>query len=380
MLNSKEALYSTKGRCPHHVQDAAVNGLFNRVLEKVDQGKEECVLEKILEGNMGEILLQYGVRIEDRNPREILKDIKNLVRSIYNCWKLENKDQLLDQIERQLRLDKDLSVDQIRQLLERRYKQDWDIFVNAIMSASGKNQADVEQVLRKEKENDLNITRLNLIGKDISEKLFCLPKEIGCFTSLEELDCGRNRLTTLPGSIGELKSLRKFDCTLNRLTALPDSIGKLKSLEEFVCSHNRLTSLPKSIGELEGLNQLRFLNNQLTALPDTIGDLKSLRILVCSENQLTVLPDSIGKLESLRVLWCYDNQLTVLPDSIGELKELVTFSCFQNPLGTLPKSLSALPNLEKFCFSENPDWPDSEKEVLIQLAEKNCELETSSPY
>ena len=183
------------------------------------------------------------------------------------------------------------------------------------------------------------------------------------FTSLQELGCGNNLLTSLPAlpnsvrflncvnnqivSISALPdSLLFFDCSSNALTGLPDLPSSLQHLD---CNFNDLASLPALPNSLTNLG---CSSNQLTSLPTLPS---SLTHLDCSSNELTVIPDLPN---SLTHLFCSSNELTVIPDLPNSL---IYVKCSSNALTNLPD----LPNSLTFltCSSNQlislPDLPAS---------------------
>ncbi|MHA1340890.1 MAG: leucine-rich repeat domain-containing protein [Promethearchaeota archaeon] len=149
-----------------------------------------------------------------------------------------------------------------------------------------------------------------------------LPRTIGIFTELKELDLYNNNLSSLPESIGNLKSLTELNLSSNNLSSLPNSIGNLKSLTELNLSSNNLSSLPNSIGNLTNLKELDLQFNRLSSFPNSIGNLTNLKELDLQFNKISSLPESIGALKNLTCLNLHDNNLSSLPESIGNLKNL----------------------------------------------------------
>lgn len=110
------------------------------------------------------------------------------------------------------------------------------------------------------------------------------------------------------------------------------------TLEELHCYDNQLTSLPALP---YGLEILACTRNQLTSLPNLPA---TIRELSCSENRLSVLP----KLpEALVNLQCGRNQLTMLPALPASLAYM---NCEQNEITKLPALPSKILNI---CISSN---------------------------
>lgn len=146
---------------------------------------------------------------------------------------------------------------------------------------------------------------------------------IGHFTSLEELQCERNQLTSL--NLSGLPNLVTLYCAGNQLTSL--NFDGLTGLESLDCGANPLTSL--DVSQLTSLKNLYCYSNQLATLD--VSKLTSLTILKCYSNQLTSL--DVSKLTNLTRLECYDNQLSAL--DITPLTGLTNLVCGYQDYGNL---------------------------------------------
>lgn len=70
------------------------------------------------------------------------------------------------------------------------------------------------------------MVRLDLSNCAIME----IPYDIGCLSSLKELNLRGNNFQCLPASIGSVSSLKRMNLVENKLESLPASIGCLSSL------------------------------------------------------------------------------------------------------------------------------------------------------
>jgi Leucine-rich repeat (LRR) protein len=147
-------------------------------------------------------------------------------------------------------------------------------------------------------ENDLeylpdltNFKKLEIleIGNNMISELGKLP------TTLQELSCRGNRLSSLPDP-AECPNLIRIDCTNNEIT----EILRYPKLKNLVCSSNKISTIP-NLGMLE--------------------------ILICNNNIINY----IDKCDNLRYLDCSMNKLVKLND----YKILVDLICSGNNIGEL---------------------------------------------
>ena len=89
-----------------------------------------------------------------------------------------------------------------------------------------------------------------------------LTGTIGNLQNLEELDLGRNRMTSIPSQIASLQKLRRLALDYNEIHELPSFIGSLKNLQELSVCGNGGIKLPKSLCNLNGL-KIFIGNNHL---------------------------------------------------------------------------------------------------------------------
>lgn len=147
---------------------------------------------------------------------------------------------------------------------------------------------------------------------------------IASFTSLSELTCFNNQLTTL--DLSSNISLTFLHCTDNLLSSL--NIANNTALTYLNCSNNPLLTLNVSTNTM--LTNLICTSNQLTSLD--VSTNTALTYLNCQFNQLSTL--NLISNTALLTLNCMFNQLTVLtfPNSIS------TFQCTNNQLTSLDLS------------------------------------------
>lgn len=150
------------------------------------------------------------------------------------------------------------------------------------------------------------------------EKLEDLPEEVGQLQKLRELvidngnGCSMN--VALPRSVGRLSSLRVLrlygaldgrdigePASSAPAKVLPDSLAELQGLEELDLGRNGLSSLPPQVASLRGLKKLSLDYNDMRELPSFVGDLPNLRELSVNANGGIALPASLSKIKGLKV-------------------------------------------------------------------------------
>ena len=234
---------------------------------------------------------------------------------------------------------KELEVDELRVMLEKFYQDtggdnwkcndNWctDAPLNEWYGVTLYEDGDLVEL-------SLSLVDNNLVGSGTLS---------GC-TSLVELDCYNNQLTSL--DLSGCTSLRGLYCHTNQLTSL--DVSGCTSLEGLSCAYNHLTSLDVSdctslVYMHCGYNQLKSLdvsgytslrkldcyNNQLTSL--NVSGCTSLYYLDCTESQLTSL--DVSGCTSLKALYCLNNQLVGL--YISGCASLEFLECSNNRLTSL---------------------------------------------
>ncbi len=154
-------------------------------------------------------------------------------------------------------------------------------------------------------------------------------------TALETLECGGNQLGSL--DLRRNTALESLECEDSQLSSL--DVSKCALLKKLYCHDNKLTSL--DLTQNAALTELWCDNNQLGSL-DLSRNL-ALEWLSCSGNPLEALDlSSLGKLETV---YCEEAQLTSL--NLGENAALKCLNCSSNKLSSLDVSgLASLEELE----------------------------------
>jgi hypothetical protein len=136
--------------------------------------------------------------------------------------------------------------------------------------------------------------------------------------------CSMN--VSLPRSIGRLSSLRVLrlygaldgrdlgvDAPARKVKTrpLPDTLADLQQLEELDLGRNGISSLPPQVASLRGLKKLSLDYNDLRELPSFVGDLPRLEELSVNANGGVRLPQSLAKIKGLKV-FMGNNRLTLV--------------------------------------------------------------------
>ena len=154
-------------------------------------------------------------------------------------------------------------------------------------------------------------------------------KGIEYFTSITELKCSGNQLTSL--DVSKNTALTDLACHNNQLTSL--DVSNNMALISLECDHNRLTSL--DLSNNTALTKLWCFDSQLTSLD--VSNNTALTSLWCSNNQLTSL--DVSKNTALKQLDCANNQLTSI--DVSKNTALKVLYCANNQLTSLDVSNNA---------------------------------------
>ncbi len=248
-------------------------------------------------------------------------------------------------------------------------------FENALISLGYDDIVDMNVLTA----NISGITTLNLFKKSIRDMT-----GIQDFTSLEELACGYNSLTTI--DVSQNTALKVLRCWDNQITSLDISnnttlielrfdhnqitnidISMLTKLIDLGGSNNLLTTIDLSanpkletvyipnnqvenidISNNPALKRLLIYNNHLTQLDVDLNT--KLWDIHCEGNQLTEL--DVSNNDSLSSIVCSDNQLTDLDLSANPL--LTRIECNQNQLVNLNVKNGTNSLVTIFKANDNP--------------------------
>jgi hypothetical protein len=160
------------------------------------------------------------------------------------------------------------------------------------------------------------------------EELEDLPEEIGRLRKLERLvidngnGCAMN--VSLPRSVGQLTNLKVLrlygaldgrevgldSARPARSRPLPDTLADLQNLEELDLGRNGITSVPPQVASLRRLKKLSLDYNEIRDVPAFVGELKNLEELSLNANGGARLPQSLAGVKGLKV-FMGNNRLTL---------------------------------------------------------------------
>jgi len=178
---------------------------------------------------------------------------------------------------------------------------------------------------------------------------------IEAFTSLAELKCYDNQLTSL--DLSNNTDLTLLDCQRNQLTSL--NVSQNTVLVELLCNENQLTSL--DVSQNTALTYLDFWNNQITSID--VSQNTDLTLLNFSNNQLTNI--DITNNTSLTNFNCANNILNSLDISLNTA--LTTLYCYGNQLTSLSVNTNTALTFVDCCCNYITSLDFSNNMALTQL-------------
>uniref|UniRef100_A0A2K2CAE8 non-specific serine/threonine protein kinase n=1 Tax=Populus trichocarpa TaxID=3694 RepID=A0A2K2CAE8_POPTR len=241
-----------------------------------------------------------------------------------------------------------------------------------------------------------------------------LPRDLGRFPYLQEIDLSRNYLNgTIPAEWGATP-LATITVEFNQLSGvLPPELGNLTRLEKMHLSSNNFTGqLPTTFENLTTMKDFRIGDNSFTGqIPNLIQKWTNLEKLVIQGSGLSgPIPSGIALLEKMVDLRISDlqgngteapfppltnmkklktlilrscNIIGPLPDFVGELLKLTTLDLsFNKLIGEIPSNFSGLRKVDYIYLTGNqlngtvPDWIIKDGES-VDLSYNNFRNESS---
>lgn len=181
-----------------------------------------------------------------------------------------------------------------------------------------------------------------------------VPKNIGKFKYLKNLQFAKNNIDSIPLEITQLKNLKCLSFYSNKIKVLPKELCQLNQLQELDLYHNEISKVHKEIAQLHNLKVLYLSHNKLYSLPEEIGQLTQLNYLYIHHNKLSHLPETIKGLHSLQVFHFNNNYFQDFPLQVLDLPDLIELNIASNDFLTLPLDKFQYMKLKNLYIFHNP--------------------------
>ncbi len=155
-------------------------------------------------------------------------------------------------------------------------------------------------------------------------------------------------------NIGCITSLTELDLSNCDLDALPESIKLLKNLKSLKFSGNsKVTTIPSWINDIEGLEYLDCSNCDIDTINNVVENKNIKNISLDYNKRLKYLPSDIGKLNKLTRITATSCDLRDISEDIINCKNLTIFDVHMNKrLEKIPLGLSKLEHMVAINFDD----------------------------
>lgn len=138
---------------------------------------------------------------------------------------------------------------------------------------------------------------VDLSHSEIDELPDSLLTDPLCWKSVQ---LSHNSFVRLPKGLGTFLNLVNIDISNNGLTSIGAEIECLQKLEILTARNNLLdsSSLPKDFGTIKTLETINFSGNRFTELPMQLTELK-LKTLYLGANRISAIPSAVKKMQRL---------------------------------------------------------------------------------
>lgn len=155
-------------------------------------------------------------------------------------------------------------------------------------SNTSNNMGDLDDFFMEENSVDLSYSDLDTFPDFLVEKA----------DELLSLQLDHNRITVLPRAIGSFINLVNLDFSNNSMTYLSADLVHLKMLRTLTAKNNLfdMDSLPKELGLMQSLQVVNFSGNHFVDFPMQFTELRELRCLYLGANNISNIPKEICNL------------------------------------------------------------------------------------
>lgn len=212
--------------------------------------------------------------------------------------------------------------------------------------------------------------------------LEAVPKEIGFFPALKELQLAENNIKSenIDPAIGSLKKLEMLSFYKNSLTEVPDYFFNSPHLIEFDIYYNNVEKIPEKLTNATQLERLFLANNKIFKIPETIGNLTQLKELYLHHNRISYLPESLKQLNQLTDFHIHNNYLKAFPSCVLWFKNLEDLDISFNEIHTIPQEITTLNDLKYLWVrgitfdAGSKEEAESIKQTLEQLQQQGVKV------
>ena len=115
---------------------------------------------------------------------------------------------------------------------------------------------------------------------------------------LEDLNLEHNSIAVLPRYIGAFQNLVELNVSNNRMSYLSPEIIHLSKLKKLICKNNAFDneSIPKDFGLMQSLETMNFSGNYITEFPMQFTELTQLKSIFLGGNNIRDIPSDIKNL------------------------------------------------------------------------------------
>lgn len=213
-------------------------------------------------------------------------------------------------------------------------------------------------------------------------KLDAVPKEVGYFPSLIELQLAENNIISqnIDPAIGSLVKLEMLSFYKNNLTEVPEYLFNSPDLIEFDIYYNNVESLPEALSSATKLERLFLANNRIYQIPEKLGNLKRLKELYLHHNRISYLPESMDELKKITDFHINNNYLKAFPICVLSFTDLKDLDISNNEIHSIPEEITSLKNLKYLWLrgitfeAESKAKAESIKLTLEQLQKQGVKV------